>query len=214
MAKEIWGYARVSTKEQNLARQITELRKFVPQKENIYTDQKSGKDFDRTEYKALKAVVRAGDELYVKSLDRFGRNKRLIKDELQWFRDKGVLIHIIDFPQTMVEVKDKQQRDMLDLATNIMIEILSYMAEVERNNIRARQAEGIRVWKETKTTKTGRPYGRPRKEIPSNWNKVYDLWKSKQIKSKEAWLLLKVSRNTFYKLVKEYEASPKQFSSN
>ena len=80
------------------------------------------------------------------------------------------------------------------------------MAEVERNNIRARQAEGIRVWKETKTTKTGRPYGRPRKEIPSNWNKVYDLWKSKQIKSKEAWLLLKVSRNTFYKLVKEYEA--------
>ena len=207
MAKEIWGYARVSTKEQNLARQITELRKFVPQKENIYTDQKSGKDFDRTEYKALKAVVRSGDELYVKSLDRFGRNKNLIKDELQWFRDKGVLIHIIDFPQTMVKVKDKQQRDMLDLATNIMIEILSYMAEVERNNIRARQAEGIRVWKETKTTKTGRPYGRPRKEIPSNWNKVYDLWKSKQIKSKEAWLLLKVSRNTFYKLVKEYEAS-------
>lgn len=205
MAKEIWGYARVSTKDQNLARQITELRQYVPKKENIYTDQQSGKDFDRSDYKELKAVVRAGDELYVKSLDRFGRNKRLIKDELQWFRDKGVLIHIIDFPQTMIEVKDEQQRDILDLVTNIVIEILSYMAEEERKSIRARQAEGIRVWKETKTTKTGRPYGRPQKEIPSNWNKVYDLWKNKQIKSKEAWLLLKVSRNTFYRLVKEYE---------
>ena len=205
MAKEIWGYARVSTKEQNLARQITELRQYVPKKENIYTDQQSGKDFDRSDYKELKGKVRAGDELYVKSLDRFGRNKRLIKDELQWFRDKGVLIHIIDFPQTMIEVKDERQRDILDLVTNIVIEILSYMAEEERKNIRARQAEGIRLWKETKTTKTGRPYGRPRKEIPSNWNKVYDLWKNKQIKSKEAWLLLKVSRNTFYRLVKEYE---------
>lgn len=206
MAKEIWGYARVSTKEQNLARQISELQKYISKKENIYTDQQSGKDFDRKEYKALKAIVRTGDELYVKSLDRFGRNKRLIKDELQWFRDKGVLIHIIDFPQTMIEIKDERQRDILDLVTNIVIEILSYMAEEERKSIRARQAEGIRIWKETKTTKTGRPYGRPRKEIPSNWNKVYELWKNKKIKSKEAWMLLKVSRNTFYRLVKEYEA--------
>lgn len=78
MAKEIWGYARVSTKEQNLARQITELRKFVPQKENIYTDQKSGKDFDRTEYKALKAVVRSGDELYVKP-ELFQQNGIMIR---------------------------------------------------------------------------------------------------------------------------------------
>ena len=206
MAKEIWGYARVSTKEQNLARQISELQKYISKKENIYTDQQSGKDFDRKEYKALKAIVRTGDELYVKSLDRFGRNKRLIKDELQWFRDKGVLIHIIDFPQTMIEIKDERRRDILDLVTNIVIEILSYMAEEERKSIRARQAEGIRIWKETKTTKTGRPYGRPRKEIPSNWNKVYELWKNKKIKSKEAWMLLKVSRNTFYRLVKEYEA--------
>ncbi len=124
MAKEIFGYARVSTREQNLERQLFELRKFVPEK-NIFSDKRSGKDFDRTEYKKMKMVVREGDEIYIKSLDRLGRNKRLIKDELQWFRDKGVLVRIIDFPQTMIDAVDERQRDILDLVTTILLKCWS-----------------------------------------------------------------------------------------
>ena len=205
VSKEIFGYARVSTKEQNLERQLVELRKYVPKEENIYSDKKSGKDFERNGYKLLKEKVRTGDELYIKSIYRLGRNKDAIKEELQYFKKKGVLVHILDFPQTMVEVKSKTQESIMELVNNLLIEVFSFMAEEERENIRRRQAEGIALWKQTGKTKTGRPYGRPRKEYPSNWKKIYDLWKEKKLKSKEAWYLLRLSKNTFYKLVKEYE---------
>ncbi len=205
MAKEIWGYARVSTREQNLERQLFELRKYVPE-DNILADKQSGKDFERSEYQKLKTIVRSGDELYVKSIDRFGRNKRLIKDELKWFQDKGVLVRIIDFPQTLVDVKDEKQRDIFDLVTTILVEVLSYLAEEERKTIHTRQAEGIAAWKRTGKTKTGRPYGRPRTEIPNNWDNIYTAWKKKLLKAKEAWRLLKISKNTFYRFVKEHES--------
>lgn len=205
MAREIFGYARVSTKGQNVDRQTEELRKYVKKAENLYIDKQSGKDFNRFAYHQVKAALRDGDELYIKSLDRLGRNKQQIKDELQQLHGKGVLVHILDFPQTMIQTKDKRQREILELATNIMIEIIGYMAEQERENIRKRQAEGIDVWRRTGRTKTGRPYGRPKKEAPKNWIKVYALWKRKEIKTKEAISLLGVGKNTFYRLVHEYE---------
>ena len=205
MSKEIWGYARVSTKEQNLERQLIELRQYVPKEENIFSDKQSGKDFNRTEYQKLKTVARSGDEIYVKNIYRLGRNKQMIKDELQYFKSKGVHVHILNFPQTMIDVEDEHQKGIMELVTNLLIEVFSFMAEEERNNIRARQAEGIAVWRKTGKTKTGRPYGRPRAQFPNNWEKIYTLWKSKKIKSKEAWYLLKISKNTFYKLKKEYE---------
>ena len=205
VSKEIFGYARVSTKEQNLERQLVELRKYVPKEENIYNDKKSGKDFERSGYKLLKEKVRTGDELYIKSIYRLGRNKDAIKEELQYFKKKGIHVHILDFPQTMVEVKSKTQESIMELVNNLLIEVFSFMAEEERENIRRRQAEGIALWKQTGKTKTGRPYGRPRKEYPSNWKKIYYLWREKKLKSKEAWYLLRLSKNTFYKLVKEYE---------
>ena len=203
MAKKIFGYARVSTHHQNLDRQLHELKKYVKNEENIYIDKQSGKDFKRAAYQKMKAVLRDGDELYIKSLDRLGRNKQQIKDELQDIKTKGVFVHILDFPQTMIQTKDKQQRELLDLATNIMIEILGYMAEQERENIRRRQAEGIDAWRRTGKTKTGRPYGRPRKEAPKNWSKVYKLWKQKEIKTKEAIAMLGIGRNMFYRLAHE-----------
>lgn len=205
MAKEIFGYARVSTKEQNVDRQTAELRKYVKKAENLYIDRQSGKDFNRAAYQQMKAALREGDELYIKSLDRLGRNKERIKEELQQFQRKGVFVHILDFPQTMIQPEDKQQREILELATNIMIEIIGYMAERERENIKKRQAEGIAVWRQTGRTKTGRPYGRPKREAPKNWMKVYDLWKRKEIKTKEAISLLGVGKNTFYRLVHENE---------
>lgn len=203
MAKEIFGYARVSTQGQNVDRQIVELRKYVKKEGNVYSDKQSGKDFKRAAYQKMKDALRDGDELYIKSLDRLGRNKQQIKDELQQLQRKGVFVHILDFPQTMITTKDKQQRELLDLATNIMIEILGYVAEKERENIKQRQAEGIDVWRRTGKTKTGRPYGRPRKEAPKNWSKVYKLWERKEIKSKEAISMLGIGRNMFYRLMHE-----------
>ena len=205
VSKEIFGYARVSTKEQNLERQLVELRKYVTKEENIFCDKQSGKDFERSGYKLLKEKVRTGDELYIKSIYRLGRNKEMIKEELSYFKKKGVHVHILNFPQTMVEVNNEMQRKIMELVNNLLIEVFSFMAEEERENIRKRQAEGIEIWRQTGKTKTGRPYGRPRKNYPSNWKKIYDLWKEKKLKTKEAWYLLKLSKNTFYKLVKEYE---------
>ena len=205
MSKEIFGYARVSTKEQNLDRQLIELRRYVPKEENIFCDKQSGKDFERSGYKLLKEKVRTDDELYIKSIYRLGRNKEMIKEELRYFQNKGVHVHILDFPQTMVEVKSKSQKSIMELVNNLLIEVFSFMAEEERENIRRRQAEGIALWKQTGKTKTGRTYGRPKIQFPSNWKKVYDLWREKKLKSKEAWYLLKMSKNTFYRLVKEYE---------
>lgn len=205
MSKEIWGYARVSTKEQNLERQLIELRQYVKKEENIFSDKQSGKDFNRDAYQKLKAVARSGDEIYVKNIYRLGRNKELIKDELQYFKNKGIHVHILNFPQTMIAVEDEHQKSIMELVTNLLIEVFSFMAEEERKNIRARQAEGIAVWRKTRKTKTGRPYGRPRAQLPSNWKNIYEIWKTKKIKSKEAWQLLKVSKNTFYNFVKEHE---------
>ena len=205
MAKEILGYARVSTKEQNLERQLVELRRYVPKAKNIISDKQSGKDFERTGYKSLKERVREGDELYVKSIYRLGRDKDAIKNELRFFKDKGIIVHILNFPQTMIEVNDEQQKSVMELVNNLLIEVLSFMAQEERNNIRRRQAEGIALWRKTGKTKTGRPYSRPKIQFPSTWKKIYVLWKEKKLKSKEAWYLLKISKNV-YRLVKEYES--------
>ena len=90
MAKVIWGYARVSTKEQNLDRQLIELRQYVPKEENILSDKQSGKDFNRVAYQKLKSMARSGDEIYVKNIYRLGRNKEMIKNELQYFKNKGI----------------------------------------------------------------------------------------------------------------------------
>ncbi len=205
MATKVFGYARVSTKDQNAARQIDELRKYV-REENIYIDRKSGADFNRREYQRLKEIVRSGDEIFVKSLDRLGRNKQMIKDELAAFKEEGVAVHILDLPQTMLPAANKAQRQIFEMVTNILIEVMGYIAEEEREAIRSRQAEGIAAWRRTGITKTGRPYGRPRKEKPANWDKVYGLWKEKQIKTSEARVLLgNMGKNLFYRFVHEME---------
>ena len=155
MSKEIWGYARVSTKEQNLERQLVELRQYVPKEENIISDKQSGKDFERTGYKSLKERVREGDEIYIKSIYRLGRDKDAIKNELRFFKDKGVIVHILNFPQTMIEISDEHQKSVMELVNNLLIEVFSFMAQEERENIRRRQAEGIAVWRKTAKMKTG-----------------------------------------------------------
>ncbi len=204
MSKKLWGYARVSTREQNLERQLYELQKYV-NKEDIFVDKQSGKNFDREQYKQLRTMVREGDEIYIKSIDRLGRNKEGIKDELQYFKKRGVHVHILDFPQTLVAVDDEHQKAVMDMVTNLLIEVFGFVAEEERNMIRARQAEGIAAWRRTGQTKTGRPYGRPRKEVSEQaWDNVRALVREKRIKTTQAWQLLGVSKNTYYRLIRRH----------
>ena len=211
MGKEV-GYARVSTREQSLNRQINSLKKYVSE-EMIVTDKASGKNLDRAGYQSLKfgiGKLTKGDTLYIKSLDRLSRNKEEAKKELQYFRDNGIRVKVIDLPTTLTDCSEGQEW-VLDMVTNILIEVYSTLAENERKTIRKRQQEGLDAMPIDKKTgkkisgRTGNPIGRPRATFPANWDEVYPIWKAKDITARKAMELLELKPNTFYKLVKEYE---------
>lgn len=149
-------YARVSSRDQNLSRQIRFAKERVPDVDKIFTDKQSGKNFSRTEYQQLKGIVTSGDEVYVKELDRLGRNKEEIKEELSWFRKKGIIVRIFDIPTTLIDYQGQEW--VMDMITNILVEVLGAMAEQERVHIRQRQKEGIEAMK--KDGEWDR-YGRP-----------------------------------------------------
>lgn len=136
-------YGRVSDKSQNLDRQLVVAEEY--ECDVIFTDKQSGKDFNRPEYIRLKATVVAGDEVIVKELDRLGRNKQEIKEEIQWFKTHGVILRILNIPTTLIDFKDQEW--IRDMVNNILIEVLGTIAEEERNKIRQRQKEGIAVAK-------------------------------------------------------------------
>lgn len=196
----IFGYARVSSREQNLDRQIMALKQYVNE-ENILTDKSSGKDLDRPAYQALKGALglREGDTLVITSLDRLSRNKTDIKNELQWFQQKKVRLKILDLPTSLIEVPDGQQW-IIDMIQNILIEVLASIAEQERMTIRKRQQEGIRAAKAK-----GKHLGRPRVRTPDNFSEVYSSWKRKEITAVQAMQELGLSGSTFYRMVRAYE---------
>lgn len=204
MQGRIFGYARVSSKEQNLDRQIEKLREYVSE-ENLLQEKQSGKDFDRPVYQALKGALglRAGDTLVITSLDRLSRNKSDIKNELQWFKEHGVRLMILDLPTTLVQVEE-QQKWIIDMITNILVEVLASMAEQERIVIKQRQREGIEAAK-----KKGKHLGRPRIQRPDNFVEVYRCWRAEKITAKEAMRLLKMSSSSFYRMVKQFESNLK-----
>lgn len=202
--KEVYGldsrtyyYARVSSKEQNLDRQIAAFLSLGAGGRDIITDKESGKNLDRAGYQALKnAILRRGDTLVIKSLDRLSRNKADIKNELQYFKDNGIRLKVIDLPTTMMELPEGQEW-VFEMVNNILIEVLGTIAEQERATIHQRQAEGIATAK-AKGTKLGRPAV----AVPENWNKVYASWKNREITAKEAMKQTRLKRTSFYKLAK------------
>lgn len=196
----VYGYARVSSTDQNLDRQIIALEKYVP-KENIVVDKASGKDTDRAGYSALKGLfgLRELDVLYITSLDRLSRNKEDIKRELQWFKDKKIRLKILDLPTSMVEVPEGQQW-ILDMIQNILIEVLSSIAEQERLTIRRRQREGIEA-----ARLKGKHLGRPAYKVPENFEDVYKKWKDGEMTAKEAMKILGMKKTCFYRKIHEYE---------
>lgn len=196
----VYGYARVSSTEQNLDRQIMALEKYVS-RENIVTDKASGKDTERDGYQALKGRfgLREGDTLYITSLDRLSRNKEDIKKELRWLQERKVRVKILDLPTSLIDVSGGQEW-ILEMVENILIEVLSSIAEQERLTIRKRQREGIEAAK-----RKGKHFGRPRLQIPDNFEEIYIRWKEKELTAKKAMELLGMSRTHFYRQVKRYE---------
>ena len=200
--EKVYGYARVSTREQNLDRQIAALRPYVTDERDIITDKESGKDFDRTGYQYLRErLIRPGDTLIVKSLDRLGRNKEQVKEELQHYRADGVRVKILDLPTTMIELPEGQDW-IVEMVNNILIEVLASIAEQERLTIRQRQAEGI-----AEAKKQGRQLGRKKTDRPENWVEVTKLWKNGSITAVQAMDRLGLKKSTFYRMIREQEST-------
>ena len=196
MDSRTYYYARVSSKEQNLDRQIAAFQALGAQEREIITDKESGKNLDRAGYQALKnTILRRGDTLVVKSLDRLSRNKTDIKNELQYFKDNGIRLKVIDLPTTMMDLSEGQEW-VFEMVNNILIEVIGTIAEQERETIRKRQAEGIEAAKQK-----GKKLGRPALAFPDNWQSVYDSWQSGEITAKTAMELTNTKRTSFYKLV-------------
>ncbi|WP_407385494.1 recombinase family protein [Ruminococcus sp.] len=196
MESRTYYYARVSSKDQNLDRQISAFTALGATERDIITDKESGKDLDRAGYQALKnAILRSGDTLVVKSLDRLSRNKTDIHNELRYFKENGIRVKVIDLPTTMMDLPEGQEW-VFEMVNNILIEVLGTIAEQERATIKSRQAEGIKAAKEK-----GKKLGRPALKFPANWNEVYSSWKAGEITAKTAMERTGTKRTSFYKLV-------------
>ena len=195
MESRTWYYARVSSREQNLDRQLAAFAAIGAKERDIITDKESGKDLDRRGYTALKtALLRRGDTLVIKSLDRLSRNKADIKSELEYFKENSIRLKVLDLPTTMIDYPAGQEW-VLDMVNNILVEVLSSIAQQERETIRQRQAEGIAAAKSK-----GKHLGRPAVAYPDNWTEVYKAWKAGQITAKTAMEQTRLKRTSFYKL--------------
>lgn len=170
----IYGYVRVSTKEQNEDRQLIALHEVGVLQKNIYTDKQSGKDFNRPQYKRLLKKIKPGDLLYIKSIDRLGRNYEEIQN--QWriiTKEKNADIYVIDMPL----LDTRRGKDLLGtFISDLVLQLLSFVAENERTNIKQRQAEGIAAAKAK-----GIRFGRPPKPLPDNFHEAYQRWKQGEI---------------------------------
>ena len=189
----------MSTRDQNLDRQLKALADFGVEERDIVTDKESGKSLEREGYLMLKNhLLREGDTLVVMSLDRLSRNKSHIKTELEYFKEHHIRVKILDIPTTLIELPEEQDW-IFDMINNILIEVLASIAEQERVRTLQRQAQGIAAAKEK-----GKHLGRPRASYPENWHEVYLEWTNGKITAKAAMNMLSLKRSTFYALVKQY----------
>lgn len=184
----IYGYARVSSVDQNEARQIDALQKAKVDK--IYLDKQSGKDFDRPEYQKMLRKLKEGDTLVVQSLDRFGRNYELIKEQWEYItKTKKAHIAVLDMP-----ILDTRQGNGLigKFISDIVVQLLAFVSQTERENIRARQAEGIRLAKER-----GVKFGHEPKPVPANWDEIYNDYKAGKLNVSQCARMCDCGRATF-----------------
>lgn len=199
MSAKCFYYARVSSKGQNLDRQIERFKEIGADERDIITEKQSGKNIeDRKAYLALRdQILRAGDTLTVSSLDRLGRNKAQIKAELEYYRANNIRVKVLDIPTTLIDFPEGQEW-VMDMVNNILIEVLGSIAQQERETIRKRQAEGIAIAKKKGSVQ----FGRPKAQKPGNWDEVISQWRAGHITAVKAMELTGVTKTTFYKLVK------------
>lgn len=196
---KIYAYIRVSTKDQNMDQQHEALKEYAQSHnikyEAVFEDKASGKDFERSQYKALKQVVKKADIIVIKELDRLGRNFMDTPKELQYFFEKGIKVVILDTP--LINTGD----DKLDYTiNNMLIGFLSYIADKEREKIRSRVKEGLKSAKNK-----GIKLGRPRRKLPKEFEKYYNKWDAGIITAVEFSKLLGISRSTLYRYIKDYK---------
>ncbi len=193
----IYGYVRVSSIDQNEDRQMIEMKNNGIASKNIFADKQSGKDFERTQYKRLVKNLRHGDLVYVLSIDRLGRNYEEIQNE--WRRitkEIGADICVLDMPL----LDTRQGKDLMGtFIADLVLQILSFVAQSERENIKKRQEEGIAAAKAR-----GVRFGRPEIRMPENFKEVVDQWERKKIKFNEALEKTGLSESTFYRRLREY----------
>ena len=194
----IYGYIRVSSKDQNEDRQLIALNEVGVERKNVYLDKKSGKDFDRPQYKKLLRKLKKDDLLYIKSIDRLGRNYEEILQ--QWrvlTKEKGIDIVVLDMPL----LDTRRGKDLMGtFLSDIVLQVLSFVAENERTNIKQRQAEGIAAAKSK-----GGKFGRPPLPLPDNFYEVHKAWRSKKLTLKEAANACNMPVGTFYGKARKFE---------
>ncbi len=196
MKNKIFGYARVSSKEQNEERQIVAFKNYGIDERDIYIDKQSGKDFDREQYNILKHILRENDILVIKSIDRLGRNYNMIIDEWKDIT-KNIKADIVVIDMPLLDTT--KNKDLLGtFISDLILQILSYVAEQERTFIKQRQKEGIST-----AMNKGIKFGRPTIEKPQNYDIVVSKWKNKEIRTKEAIEQLGLKPSTFYNMVKK-----------
>uniref|UniRef100_UPI004056E8AF recombinase family protein n=1 Tax=Acetatifactor sp. TaxID=1872090 RepID=UPI004056E8AF len=206
-----YGYERVSSREQRLDRQDTAIKNYRPEipETNIFRDKQTGKDFDRAHYNAMKIILehvsKVNDskeivEVIFEELDRLGRNKEGIKKELEWFKNHGIVVRILEIPTTLCDIS-LENKWVMELVTQILIEVYSSLAEQELEKREKRQREGIE-----EALKKGVKFGRPAIKInESEFKRVYESWKANSITAVQAMNMLGLKSNTFYRRVAEYE---------
>lgn len=196
--RRVYGYVRVSSKEQNEERQLIALQKMLVPKNNIYVDKQSGKDFKRPMYKRMLRKIKRDDLLYVKSIDRLGRNYAEILE--QWrilTKERGIDIVVLDMPL----LDTRRGKDLMGtFLSDVVLQVLSFVAENERTNIRQRQAEGIAAAKAR-----GIKFGRPPLPLPDNFYEIHREWRMKRISLKEAAKACDMPVGTFYGKARKFE---------
>ena len=199
----IYFYTRVSTKDQNLARQLEEAKAYKNVDE-VFCDKQSGKNFDRPEYIKLKSVVQKGDEVIVKEMDRLGRNKELTKDEIKWFKENGITLRILELPTTLIDFNGQEW--IADMVNNMLIEVLTSIADQELKKITKRREEGINAMPivngKRVSTKTGKCWVREKIDTP-DFKNLLKKQKSGKITVDECCKHLGISRKTWYNRVAE-----------
>ena len=197
-----YGYIRVSTKEQNEVRQVIALREVGVSEKNIYMDKQSGKDFNRPQYKKLLRKMKKDDLLYIKSIDRLGRNYAEILEQWRLLtQTKGADIVVLDMPL----LDTRRGKDLMGtFLSDIVLQVLSFVAENERNNIRQRQAEGIAAAKAK-----GVKFGRPPKPLPHNFHEIHRAWRAKKMTLKQAAKACNMAVGTFYDKARKIEKTLK-----